>query len=373
MNAAPDANGAASLPARRLAQALRGDLDWIAEEGWEPDAVAARAIEQGVDLLLWRTQHDALPEPLRARLGARVTAEVARAAVRDRELADVVAALTQGHVDAVVFKGAALAHTCYATPWLRPRLDTDILVGRQSFDRAAAVLEAAGYGRSPLVSTGDLVSHQVAFERTDRIGASHLLDLHWRVLNPQMLSRIADADTLLDDAASVTLHGVRLRVPAPVWSLVLACAHRLAHHQQEERLIWVHDIHALASRFQGEDWESLLRIARERQVSAICGDGLGLAAGLLGTKVPAEAARVLAERGVAEPSRQYVEGRVRRLDVLRDDLRHLSWPDRLHLLKEHAFPPAAFMRSRYRIESGLLLPILYVHRLVTGARGWIRR
>ena len=60
-------------------------------------------------------------------------------------------------------------------------------------------------------------------------------------------------------------------------------------------------------------------------------------------------------------------------DVLLTDIRLLpSWTDRFRLIREHAFPPAAFMRVRYKRQQGWMLPALYAHRLLTGATRWIR-
>ena len=358
-----------------IARTLRGDLAWVDGEPWDEGAIADDAVSHGLDLVLWHElRARRVPaDGLIGRLATNVAPEVVRSAVRDRELARVLERFAADRVDCVVLKGAALAHTCYPKPWLRPRLDTDMLVEREAFDRAARVLEDAGYSRSTTFSTGDFVSHQVAFERTDRHGVDHTIDLHWRALNPQVLAGIFGFDVLRDDGMTVELHGIDLRVPGPLWSLALACAHRLAHHQQQERLLWLYDIHLLAGRLVEGDWRRLIRIARERQISAICADGLGRAAGLFATAVPATVLKTLNDAGRSDPSRRYVERDVRRLEVLRDDLRRLRrWRDRLHLLKEHAFPPAAFMSNRYGSRSRLFLPLLYAHRLVTGAVRWIR-
>jgi hypothetical protein len=59
--------------------------------------------------------------------------------------------------------------------------------------------------------------------------------------------------------------------------------------------------------------------------------------------------------------------------VLVSDLKALrSWRARLRLLREHAFPPPAFMRQRYGTTRWWLLPALYVYRFATGAVRWVR-
>ena len=58
--------------------------------------------------------------------------------------------------------------------------------------------------------------------------------------------------------------GVRLRQVlkerglSPVHALLVACIHRVAHHRGTERLIWLLDIHLLASRLEEREWTALV-------------------------------------------------------------------------------------------------------------------
>src|SRR5512132_3549963 len=109
-------------------------------------------------------------------------------AVRVHELGRVANALEAAGIGPIVFKGAALAHTHYSESWLRPRLDADLLVADTDRARAAEVFESLGYDRPPIAS-GDLVSYQAMFVRTDAFGIEHVVDLHWRMANPQLVAR----------------------------------------------------------------------------------------------------------------------------------------------------------------------------------------
>ena len=157
-----------------------------------------------------------------------------------RELARVLAELEAAGVKVLLVKGAALASSLYPEPSLRPRIDTDLLVPQESFDAADRVLRDAGYHAAPAVTTGDFVSHQVAYELRDRHGLSHVIDLHWKMLNPQSLADALPFGLLAEDAIQVRRQDLRASVPSHRASLLLACVHRLAHHQQQERLIWLY-------------------------------------------------------------------------------------------------------------------------------------
>jgi hypothetical protein len=166
---------------------------------------------------------------------------------------------------------------------------------------------------------------------------------------------------------------LRARVPSHASSLLLACVHRLGHHQQHDRLVWLYDIHLLAGTLDEAGWARVVSTATERGISAVCRHGLEATAVRFGTAVPASVLALLDASGRSEPSRAYTERTQLRIDVLRADLRLLPrWRDRLQLVTEHAFPPASFILARYAVRQRLLLPVLYAHRIVTGAWKWLR-
>jgi hypothetical protein len=57
---------------------------------------------------------------------------------------------------------------------------------------------------------------------------------------------------------------------------------------------------------------------------------------------------------------------------LRSDLRALpDWRARARLLQEHLFPSVMYMRARYGVQSNVLVPALYLWRIVRGAPKWL--
>src|SRR4029077_12480025 len=66
-------------------------------------------------------------------------------AIRGAECRRVYSALSSARIRAAVLKGAALAHTVYEAPHLRPRCDTDILIDSDSAAAVARTLFALGY------------------------------------------------------------------------------------------------------------------------------------------------------------------------------------------------------------------------------------
>lgn len=363
-------------PERVLCRTLTGDLSWTDETGWDVEAVVRAAGDHGVGGLIWRALESPRSEAgvaLRERLSPAVRAAAARDLLVQRELGKVLAALEAAGVRALVVKGAALAYSAYAEPWLRPRIDTDLLVPLAEFPAAFTALEGCGYARSDAVTSGTLVSHQLAFVKTDDQGMRHVLDLHWKPVNPQVLADALPFDLLWADRRDLPALGPSARTPSPIASLGLGCIHRLAHHHGLERLVWLYDFREITARFEDGDWGAFAQLACSRGIAALCLDGLQKARDSLASRLPDSVEAVLASAAAGEASRIFLEPSVRKRHVLASDLAVLTdWRARLRLLREHAFPPAAFIRQRYGAENRWPLPALYLHRLVTGAVRWVR-
>ena len=356
-----------------LASAVHAGTVPVVPEGMHPDDVAAAAEEHGIAALLWQALDGSTGNvaAVRRALDVSTRAAVGRETFVQRELSTVLAALDAHGVSSLVIKGAALAYTSYPRPWLRPRVDTDLLVSAAAVRTASTVLSACGYVRSDALNTASLVTHQIAFERVDEHDINHVVDLHWKIANPQVVADAVSFEDLWMRARSAPALGPAARVPGIAESIMLACVHRLAHHQGHDRLIWLYDLKLLSSQLDNTQWDALCSLAVARGIAALCLDGLREARARVGGSLPPAAELALAAAAPNEESRSYVQQRVRKRDVLVSDLRLLDWGSRLQLVRGHLFPPAAFIRHRYRTKHRLLLPAFYLHRLLTGASRWV--
>jgi hypothetical protein len=280
-----------------------------------------------------------------------------------------LASLAAAGVDAVVFKGAALAETHYDFPWLRPRGDVDLFVPPSQVKEAGEVLEQNGCYKAARPE-GRLVTFQSRF-----IGAAASLevayDVHWRLADPHAFAGGLDHARVRARAIAGESSGERFA--APVHALIIACVHRVAHHHDTDRLLLLCDIDRIARRLSPAEWECVAGEATHAGVCAVCLRGLRLAATLLETPVPPAIAEKLAAAGEAEPSASFAVGPLRRVDILRSDLTALGWRRGARLMREHVFPARAYMSARYRTDHALILPFLYARRLAGGLSAWLRR
>jgi hypothetical protein len=143
------------------------------------------------------------------------------------------------------------------------------------------------------------------------------------------------------------------------------------HHRNEERLIWIYDVHLLASRLDSHTLERFADLAVERGVGAVCRHQLLLAHDRFGTAIPQEVLTRLSTAS-AEPTARYLSPNRRWRHEFAASLRGLPrWADRARLAREVLLPKPAYMFATYGMASGrgsaALLPALYTHRALSGA------
>ena len=302
--------------------------------------------------------------------------ETLRAAAADALALECdVTALCDGasaaNVDLLLLKGTALAYTHYAAPHLRPRADIDLLVRREDLGRAGRVLVELGYGRS-VEADAELWTGQRHYLKPTPSGPV-MVDLHWRAANPLAFADALPFDDVWRRAVRVPALGDHVRTLSPADSLLLACLHRVAHHQDRLDLLWLFDVHLLASRMSAEEFVLFSSEAVRARAARVSAHGLRLAQDCFGTPLP-EGLLARLDTAEDEPSAAFIGGGKSAFDVARADMAALSgWRLRASLLREHLFPPASYMRRRYAGWPPALLPVAYVHRMVLGAPRWLRR
>jgi hypothetical protein len=306
---------------------------------------------------------DALQSEVRRRLPAEL--------VREHELRRLVVALETAGVRALLMKGADLAYSVYERPDIRPRTDSDLLVAPALRARASAVLEALGYERVPQ-SGGDLLMYQEPFRLMREGRVAHIVDLHWRAFNPQRYGSTFTFEDLDRAAEARPALGPGARGLGRVDALALACVHRIAHHYDQDRLIWLYDVRVLASAMGPGDWASLLTLAEARSIQTACARTLEAARRALDAAVPADVLDTLRAAGDGGEDEAFLNPRAPHARRVLSDLRHVDgWSGRMHLVRQHLFPSAHYMRAVYAPSSHAPLWWLYARRVIHGARRWM--
>lgn len=343
--------------------ALRGEvMPWPVLTPHE----VATLVDHGVAPLAYRTAR--VPELRQDAIRA-----AALEPLRAGDLAEVLEALAKRDVEALVLKGGALAYEIYASPDLRPRGDCDLLIAETSIDVAREVLSAMGFVET--VTSGDEQLRQASFTRAGAMGIRHVYDVHWAVTNTPVFASALRFDEVRARSVVVPRLGPHARTLSPADALLLACIHRVAHHHDSDRLIWLADIALLRDRMTAEEHRAFWRQAADGRVVGVCSSSIALADEWMSRPSHDLAEQWLsaAEIDREESSRTFLDRDITRGGVLLADFRPLSWRARGERLWQLVFPPATFMLASFRTRSRILLPWLYMYRALRGIARLFKR
>ncbi|VVM04626.1 hypothetical protein MAMC_00152 [Methylacidimicrobium cyclopophantes] len=327
-----------------------------AELGW-PKRVLDACHEQAIAKAMWELRHRKL-------------------------LKRVVAAFSELGVQPIFFKGTALAYDLYPAPFLRTRADTDLLVPPRKRDPVIRVLESLGFARRPNVS-GDFITYEAEFGWMAPVShQEHLLDLHWRINNSELLAQLFPHEEVCAAAQGLSALNADAVAVSRVYALLLACMHQAVHKQAPyyvddvsyyggDRLIWLYDIDCLLGNLSLHQYWEFVELAERKGLRRTCQRSIERAISLFHAVVPEEAYRVLARQGSQKSADRYLEASS--LYRFCADFRAIPGiPNKLRFLGELFFPPESYMRSKYAGRKRAWLPWLYLRRAGTGLRKKLR-
>lgn len=294
--------------------------------------------------------------------------------VRLDDLRSVLDALAARGIPALLMKGTPLAYELYPAPELRPRGDTDLLIEPSSLDVLRETMTFLGF-HEHLTSGDEHAVLQATFTRSDPFGAIHAYDVHWSLTNMPLFAETLRFEELRARAMRVPAIGAHALALSHVDALLHACVHRVAHHHDSERLIWLYDIALLREAMTRNEHACFWRLAAERHVVGICMRSVELADDWCAREPRNGAEEWLSREEIErdEPSRIYLDREITYGRTMFEDFRALPWRARLRRLRQLALPPAAFMRQSFPSHGRLALPWLYVYRGARGIRRLFRR
>ena len=297
-----------SLPATRITErdillraarldAPAAEADWSSVD-WA--RLMAMATRHRMIPLLHRHLSDAeIPPEAAAELAALNRAEAHRALELAAELRRLMAALEAAGVEALAYKGPALAVQAYGDLAARSFVDLDLLVRPDDVPRALEALDAQGYARARALTP----ARERAFRRVDgdyplvHRARGWLVELHARVSTLRFAMPI-ETDALLRRPASVRVGGGEVRTLGGDDLLLVLCVHGAKHRWK--RLEWVAAVAALL-RAGGGDVAPVLAMASAVHARRTVLLGLSLAHRLLQAPLADEALRAIeGDAGLAE-------------------------------------------------------------------------
>ncbi|MGB5136194.1 MAG: nucleotidyltransferase family protein [Prochlorococcaceae cyanobacterium] len=281
----------------------------------------------------------------------------------------VLEALQRAGVRTLVLKGTLLAHTVYATPQQRVRVDTDLLVPTEQHSAAEQVFRDLGLEPvSPL--SANVIDAQKAW-CGEVAGARVLLDLHWHLFNNPVFADLLSFEELWQRRQEFWMGGFMASGLGSGDALLHAALHYFVHHVGQDRpALWLLDGDLLWQRMDAASREDVVKQALDLGVAGILGAFLQGAQDRFGTAIDPALLQHLHEAGKHQwrSGILHINGRPLAAQLL--ILRGLeSKRARLNHLRRLLFPSRAWMRAKYPHARRWALPWLYARR---AAEGWRR-
>lgn len=353
---------AARDAARALARATT--LDWPALDGLARAEWLAPLVYRAVQ------GHDLVPPELEEAWRNLYFASLKRNLLLLHELDILVHGLQGAGVAPILLKGAALIKTVYDDPGTRPMDDVDLLLREDDVRTALRVLQALGYATDePFAYFGEAPAHKKA-------GLGAAVDLHWSLVGLPHYQRLIPAGWLWARARAVALDSGAALVLSPEAQILHLCAHLALQHQgQALRLVWLCDIARVLSVYGAEiDWDELLAYAQAYDLVLPLQSILAPVAARWPGAAPAPFLDRLAglqpSASEARLARTWQVHRRSPFGVVWSGLvSQPTWAGRLRYVGAHLFPSPAYMRHRYHIRHGLLLPLYYPGHWLAAAAG----
>ena len=314
-----------------------------------PAAVLGPVREQAIALAMWELRHQAV-------------------------LGELLAALANEKIVALLLKGTALAYDLYPVPATRARGDSDLLIAPADLDVARSVLIRLGYRCQRLdEAIADDLALQEVWSLSCGAGTRHHIDLHWQLLNAPALREVLPFAACATDPHRLPNLAPDALAMNRVLTLLHTCIHRAMHttspyfvdgetYYGGDRLVWAKDIDLLVGALSDNEWQRFSAAALDQGVAAVCLDGLRMAERSLGSDIPQPVLDALGAVG-AEPASAYLLGSRQMGRAWQDLLAIRGLNRKLAYLGARALPSANFMRAKYPQLERLPLALLYLRRM----------
>lgn len=307
-------------------------LLWAIRVDHTKDQRIAEILEKGVDWTYIR--HTAMQHGIIPLLYRRLTEEMATLVPSDemtsmrklfmenaannlhmtQELLNILDLLGDAGVEAMPFKGSALAVQAYGDLSMRSFGDLDILIHEADFYMTYKTLTENRF--IPNYPVDNRTKRKLAIFK----GEFHFsnrdinLDVHWQ-LNQRWVSVAWLSDNVWDNTVTISLNARDIRTISPEYSVILICVHGTKHFWQE--LKWLGDLSQVITRSKDLQWQGVINSAQKVNVKRILLLGLSLGSKYCGVRYPSEINALLkSEKGL--PSLVY--------DVQTNFFRFRNWP-----------------------------------------------
>jgi hypothetical protein len=247
----------------------------------------------------------AVPEEELSRLRHAFQTNLHKSLLLSRELIRIVDHLAAHGLDAMPYKGLALAEVLYGDIALRQSGDIDLLVRPRDVPRIRDAVRELGYTpHTTLTAPQERAYLKSGYEYAfDGAAGPNLLELQWAIL-PRFYAVDFSMEDLFQRAAMLTVAGHPMRTPSREDLFLVLCVHAAKHVWG--RLVWLCDIAQLMNA-PDLDWKWIGAQAKELGIVRILRVTMLAANGLLRARIPADAEQRLPTDAEAAPLAEEIQ------------------------------------------------------------------
>jgi hypothetical protein len=263
----------------RIDAIFQRQLDW--------PALLALAERHGVQPLLHQAValFKSIPVDVSRTLNQNYESNLHKSLLLSRELIRILDHLASLRIDAMPYKGLAVAEALYGDIALRQSGDIDLLIHREDFPRVLHAALELGYTAHTTFSPAHENSHlQSGYECSfDGAAGPNLLEVQWAI-QPKFYAIDFDMPALFTRATTLNVAGVSMKSLRTEDMLLVLAAHAAKHVWG--RLIWLSDL-ARIFNLPNLDWNNIISEARKLGIVRILQVSAFLSQNLLASKIPA--------------------------------------------------------------------------------------
>jgi hypothetical protein len=297
-----------SARTKKIAALLNGNLDW----GYVLDQAQENSVTPLLGRRLQALPAGAIPPPVLERLKDACRANTIRCLFLTAELTKIFDLLRSRGIQAIAYKGPALAMQAYGDMTLRQFEDIDIIVRQSDLPKANEVMLGLGYRpRFDWIVSSGIPSSVIPGEYNYRDEKRRIMvELHTE-LTLRHFPEVPDLEDFSKRLTFVKLNERKIPTFSVEDTLIVLSFHGTKDFW--ERFSWIADISELIQRYPNLDWSVTVERAKVLQAERMLHVALLLAINLIDTPLPDEILlRLKADRTANDLASEVWAGLMRR-------------------------------------------------------------
>ena len=243
------------------------------------------AIQQGIIPLLYKRlkgeMADLVPLDELSTLRTLFVANTIKNIRMTQHLLKVLDLLADSGVEAMSFKGPALAVQAYGDLSLRSFCDLDILIHSNDLSRVYQILTGQGFLteqgyilNDPDQTSIDRILYNIYEKDLSFSFQDNFLELHWKIIE-RLYTVPLDMDQIWERSLPIFINGQKIKTLSPEDMVIVLCFH--GHKHAWQNLKWLADLIHIISNHPGFNWHNLFIRAGNMGLKRIVLIGLFLA------------------------------------------------------------------------------------------------